>query len=653
MSSNLHEIELILQINNFKNSIMKKITLFVALLCSISAFSTRYLVQGTGTKTWRTAGAGEINVTLTQPLSDWCYAVGQNMLSGDEIWFAGGTYVAGWIQVAKDVSIYGSFAGTETSVSQRAKISGGKPWEFTNQTILDGQNKNTSALDTYDCTIPTYFDGLMITKYNRLGSEYGSNGVGASIKNNGIMQNCIVSYNTYVGTGAVQGGGFGAGVCLNKSGKLINSYIHHNDCLAGDGLKSAVGGGVAFFGNANTTVKGCTIESNTSTGGGGGMNIYDNWAAISRSGGIVEDCMFKSNVSLTANGGAINIYADGFTAALIIKNCTFIENSALNSGGAISFGVAATNPAPMSMSGCTFIGNVIAPPLTEWIQGGAAICMNGTFVGPISDCIFKDNKASVSGIGSAILCQTPVTFQNCVIANNTSDGTANSGAVYATGNNTNFYNCTVANNVCSGTGSIFNFTKTGTITNSLFWGNTGGNISNLTVTSATYNAFDIDASAKPYYGVGSISTLSPTNTFVLPTSFKGAPADANQKAESAIANWKLKSTSPAVDAGVDLIDFGVEKDILGTIRPLPYDIGAYEYVLSNGVSEIKFEYGIHTANNEILLSGLPLGQMVSLYNTSGQIVKNIKIDNSSISIRVSNGFYLVRVANQATKVIVQ
>ena len=79
-----------------------------------------------------------------------------------------------------------------------------------------------------------------------------------------------------------------------------------------------------------------------------------------------------------------------------------------------------------------------------------------------------------------------------------------------------------------------------------------------------------------------------------------------------------------------------------------FPIGAIE----TAVNELKFDYGIYGDNQNIVLSGLPLEQTLSIYNFAGQLVKSIKIYDSRMSIGISKGIYLVRVGNQSTKVIV-
>ncbi|MDP4238108.1 MAG: glycoside hydrolase family 3 N-terminal domain-containing protein [Bacteroidota bacterium] len=78
---------------------------------------------------------------------------------------------------------------------------GGRAWEFSNPTILDGANNVANyGLSTSDKINPTYFDGLTIQNFKRNGAS-AVNGVGVTqLSINAIMQNCVIQNNSFVGT---------------------------------------------------------------------------------------------------------------------------------------------------------------------------------------------------------------------------------------------------------------------------------------------------------------------------------------------------------------------------------------------------------------------------------------------------------------------
>lgn len=644
---------------------MKKITLFVALLCSISAFSTRYLVQGSsGTNTWRAATTGEVRVTLSSSLRAWF--AGQTMAANDQVWLAAGTYIIeAPIYLRADVSIYGSFAGTETSIAARSKVTGGKPWEFSNQTIIDGDNEDIQGLITANSANASYLDGLMITRFNKLANESAiTEGVAVLLKKNCTLQNSIVSYNSFIGSTTVAFGCKGVGVDV-KGGHILNSYIHHNDCLNPVGGISTplYGAGITLWGSAIddpiSVIKGCTIESNTATLGGAGI-FLGNDGSTRLSGGDIEDCILKSNsvlASTTQGGGAIFGSAGGsISQSLMIKNCQFIENSLVGGlgGGAIYFYM---NTVPISIEGCSFIGNV-ASPVEGTYNGGGAVYVSTGLMAPIKNCIFRDNIITTSCSGSAIRCNPTVTMQNCVFANNSSKSGASATAKFQSADS-KLLNSTIVNNETSGTGagsSSVDMTAGArtVICNSLFMGNLNSTSGTSNSTVITYNATDNIDLWGTTGSANNIKSLTATNTFVSPTSFRGAPTNAAQKAESAAANWQLLSSSPAVNAGTDLSASDVTTDILGVARPVgaAYDMGAYECTVT-GIKDITLNFNCFSHNQHIELRELTDGQHVTIYSITGQIKNEQFAYGSSLSIGVSKGLYLVKVDAQAIKIIVQ
>ena len=272
---------------------MKKITLFIALMCSISVFSTRYLVQQYGQNVWNGTTSSGTVITLAsgQTFGAWYNAT--TMASGSEVWMLAGSYtIAESITLKPNVSLYGSFAGTETTTAGRTQ--GANPWDFsTNKTTINGGGGNFYVGRLYNalCTQTTYTDGIEFTNFIR--SNSGSSTI--QVRAFEIMQNCIVSYTKNTGVSG-SGTGRGAGVYMDNS-QVLNSYIHHNDCLIGTGATgtyNAYGGGVWISAaSTSATVKGCTFETNTATEAGG---------AIWMDGGVgtIENCTFKSNQVLAS-----------------------------------------------------------------------------------------------------------------------------------------------------------------------------------------------------------------------------------------------------------------------------------------------------------------------------------------------------------------
>lgn len=641
---------------------MKKITLFVALICSISAFSTRYLVEGTtGTNSWRIAGPGEVNVTLTTDFRTWYYSNTYAVDGTDEIWLAGGTYIISTPFGSRKVSVYGGFSGSETSIAGRSKVSGGKAWEFSTPTIIDGNKTCYQGLNTQGLAVTpiNYIDGITITNCevtNVTGSVFG---VGAFLTQGCIMKNCIVSNNTYNNLGAAGNlfDGNGGGIYLS-GGQVLDSYIFNNKLIKGNG-RNTIGGGIAFAyttEEALNVVSGCTIENNTCTTYGGGIEV------INGTGGTIENCIIKGNTCADRGAGLgyTNIIPGAGTSSLKILNCQFIENISLAYGGgvALNFGSAATT----IFEGNSLIGNV------GLNAGGMYIGYGGTYA-PMKNCIFRDNKCTDTSNGAnsagALYCNSPMIIQNCVFANNSSKANTNTNStVKILQLPTKLYNCTFVNNSDEGAaGYTINMNSLAqTVTNNVFWGNNAvANFYGGSLAISTYNATTSDKNTSGSADGGFVGniislTTSPNNAFVSPTTFTGAPTNAAEITASAAADWRMKETSPAVDAGADLTVSGITTSIDGEDRPLggAFDMGAYETSKSTGINK-TFDDAIfcYTLNKSIEISGLANGEVVTVYGISGNLIYKQNALKSTLSISVPQGIYFVRATDKVNKVIVR
>lgn len=474
------------------------------------------------------------------------------------------------------------------------------------------------------------------------------------------MKNCIVSNNTYNNTAPTnQFDCYGGGIYL-AGGHVIDSYIGGNKVIQGNGRGTA-GGGILFVytsEDALNVVSGCTIENNMCTIYGGGIEI------VGGTGGTIENCIVKGNTCSDRGAGLgyTNIVASAGTSELKILNNQFIENTSSTYGGgvALNFGTAATT----IFEGNSIIGN------TGLNAGGMYIGGGGKYA-PIKNCIFRDNKCTDTSNGpnsaGALYCNTPnIIIQNCVFANNSSKPNSNTNSTVRLLNLTNkMYNCTFANNSDEGSaGYTINLgSMVQTLSNNIFWGNAaiGGNYCNATLAKSTYNATtsDKNTTASVEGGVeGNITTLTlnPNNTFELPTTFVGVPTDATSKAASASADWRMKDTSPAVDAGKNLTSQGVVNSIDGEERPLgnAFDMGAYETSKATNINKLlDNKIFCFPSNQGIEVRGLSNGEIVMVYGVSGNLVYKHKIEKFSVSISVPKGIYVVRAIDKINKVVVK
>lgn len=154
--------------------------------------------------------------------------------TGDQVWVAAGTYVEN-ITLKADVSLYGGFAGSETSLSQRN-------WAI-NKTILDGNKTGSVVTSPAEAAFTTRIDGFTI----RNGISSSGGGIrclnsSPTIANNTISGNraddtgggvyCastsspLIANNTIRGNIATYGGGI---FCSGSSPKIVNNTITGNN----------------------------------------------------------------------------------------------------------------------------------------------------------------------------------------------------------------------------------------------------------------------------------------------------------------------------------------------------------------------------------------------------------------------------------------
>ncbi len=292
---------------------MKKIILSLAIITSMSVFAEPqngviYVKPGaTGTGVSWSNALGNIQDAITAAKAD--------PAARKDVWVAKGEFeITTAISLQDSVNLYGSFAGTETSVSERAKVTNGKAWEFSNPTILKANNSRliqvAAALD-----IPTTFDGFILTDGNGKGSVTDGSGGAALIRPNLIMQNCIVQNSTSAAAGA--------GVMMNTGGTLRNCLIRNNVHTTGSN-----GGGGVFCNTSSSGFTGyienCDITGNSSTVRGAGIGIQGNTNTY------ISNCRIYNNVSVdgtTLKPGA-GIFVN--SAANQIINNLIYNNSGAN-----------------------------------------------------------------------------------------------------------------------------------------------------------------------------------------------------------------------------------------------------------------------------------------------------------------------------------
>lgn len=205
-----------------------------------------------------------------------------------EVWVAAGTYkpqsqlISGMnysasFRMRDGISVYGGFAGNETSKQERAK--GTMPWDFTNVTVLEAAYYESKlAWTNSKWTVGS--DSRHVVWFAPMSGESD-----------------FTRITTLDGV-TVQGG-----------------YAQGNTGL--DDFKTDCGGGI-YMDGANTYLTNCIVKENYATADGGGVYL--------KNGRIETSLIYNNNAD--ANGGAVYVDNRGLVLRSMLSN-----NSALNGAG--------------------------------------------------------------------------------------------------------------------------------------------------------------------------------------------------------------------------------------------------------------------------------------------------------------------------------
>lgn len=212
-----------------------------------------------------------------------------------EVWVAAGVYVPK-VQVISGttysasflmrdgISVYGGFAGTEVSKQERIAGDSSMPWDFANETVLEGtyyeSDKTVWSESGHKWTLTS--DSRHVVFFAPLPSE-GKTGFDKATTLNGVT---------------IRGG-------YAQGGTGISEFL--TDCGAG------------VYMGVNTILEKCIVTENAATGNGGGVYLYG--------GRILNSLVYNNNAD--GDGGAVYVDNAGIVLASMLTN-----NSA-NNGAAV------------------------------------------------------------------------------------------------------------------------------------------------------------------------------------------------------------------------------------------------------------------------------------------------------------------------------
>lgn len=256
-------------------------------------------------------------------------------------------------------------------------------------------------------------------------------------------------------------------------------------------------------------------------------------------------------------GSAQGAATDGSGGGLVclgtsptVQNCIFNANFASASGGAF----AALSGAGPTITGTLFTNN------SAVTDGGALFVDAGEVT--VTGSIFAANSASDDGGGIAAYAGATLTLQNCVLAGNLA--TNSGGGLFTHQSTASVMSCTFTANSASSGGAIWVEEGSGSVTNSILWADTGGEIGRSSTAVGTVRHCNVQG------GMAGTGNIDEDPLF------------------AGVADFHLTAGSPCIDAG-DAVG-APELDIEGNPRvddpatadtgsgdPSWVDMGAYEY----------------------------------------------------------------------------
>jgi len=633
-------------------NLFKKSTFIICsclLAINLQAQTTRYVTE---------TGAGTQNGTSWANASNDLQAMINVSQAGDEVWVAVGTYkpnrranIIGTITpnnrdnafvLKKDVKIYGSFAGTETTLEQRTL----PPFGENYPSILsgdfngdDGENFTNMEENAYHVVISAgnagdaCLNGFTISGGNANGSGSISvnsqtidrfTGGGMSNRDSSpVLSNVTISNNN------------GGGMSNRDSSPVLNNVTISNNNGSGmtnrqnsspvltnvtiSGNTASIGGGMYNNNNSSPVLTNVIISGNTADIDGGGM--YNNY----NSSPVLNNVTISENTADIDGGGIYN-----YNSSPVLTNVNIIGNAAKNGGGIYN-----DNNSSSILTDVTIAENTAAD------NGGGMYNKNSSSPVVTNVSVIGNSAAWGGGIynhdnGNAILI-------NVLISENTAD--FDGGGMCNNNSSPVLTNVTISGNTAANNGSgVANyFGSTPQIRNSIIWGNTGN--------TNVHNNDEVDI---PEYSHSLVEDVFEDG--VILEYENPLFVDANN------GDFSLQEGSPCIDAGNnelyleirDIFNFDDENDLTGSPRlyGTAIDLGAYEYQGNTSIKTLQTDNELiiypNPVNYELKIESEFKINNVEICDFAGRVVETRLIASlqGAATINVSNlpqGIYLIKI----------
>ncbi len=343
-------------------------------------------------------------------------------LPGEEIWVAKGTYkpTSGTDRtktfvIQTGVAVYGGFAGTETSLSQRNTA--------LNLTVLSGDIGLASTADNSYHVVSSaaggadntaILDGFTIMDGNADGLTPNDTGGGIYLLNATPTLNnlAIVDNHAAADGGGIysEGGGpsltadlFSGNVAGNRGGGMFANGSPSTFKNVTFGLNSAAYGGGLANGNSSDSLTGVSFQNNTAATLGGGMYNNDN------SNATLAHVTFSANK--TTDGGGAGMFNGASSPTLL--NVVFNGNKAVSAGSG-GGGMYNYNGSNATLLDVTFGAN------TAGFKGGGMWNENSSPT--VVNVTFHGNTASSNGGGGMYNYASAPTLRNTTFNGNSAAG---------------------------------------------------------------------------------------------------------------------------------------------------------------------------------------------------------------------------------------